>query len=362
MKKTKLLALVLCLALAASLFAGCSGTPAAPAESTTAPTSDAPSAAPDASAPAAEPAAGEKTLFLCPKSVGFDYWTSAELGAKAAGEQIGYNVVFNGPSEVDSAKQINMIEDMLTKNIAGLAAAPNDAAAVGPVFDKAIAAGVPTITFDTDAPTTNRAWYVGPDSDYSMGQQIGEMMGQQMGGEGELAFMVASLGAENQIAKVEGAESVLKEKYPNIQVVTTVVSDDDNQKAFANAQNLLSTYPNLKGILGFAGAEAPQAAEAVTQAIANGTLKEGQIQITGIGFPSQCRPYVKSGILKQVLSWDPNVMGQVAVHVLAAMDQGKTIDASFKVEGVDGVKVEDKNVYSGCLLLDSSNIDQYNYS
>ncbi len=354
MKLKKVLALVLALTMIMA-FAGCSGntpssTPASTAGGGTESKGETPTPA------------GGKSLFICPKSVGFDYWTACEKGVKDAAAALGYTAVFNGPSEVDSAKQINMIEDMLTKKISGLAAAPNDAAAVGPVFDRAIEQGVNTITFDTDAPTTNRSWYVGPDSDYSMGQQIAEMIAEEMGGEGELAFMVASLGAENQVAKVEGAKAVLESKYPKISIVTTVVSDDDNQKAFANAQNLLSTYPNLKGILGFAGAEAPQAAEAVTQAIANGDVKEGQIKITGIGFPSQCRPYVKSGILKQVLSWNPEVMGIVTVHVLAAMEEGRPIDSTFKIDGVEGLKIEDKNVYSGCLVLDINNIDQYNYS
>ena len=229
-------------------------------------------------------AASTKSLFVCPKSMGFDYWVACEKGVLDAGKDLGYSVVFNGPAETDSAKQINMIEDMLSKRISGLAVAPNDAGAVGQIFDDAIEMGVNTITFDSDAPTTNRSWYVGPSSDYLMGRQIGEMIGEQMGGKGELAFMVASLGAENQVSKVEGARAVLAEKYPDIEIVTTVVSDDDNQKAFANAQNLLSTYPDLDGILGFAGAEAPEAAEAVTQAIANGDVKKGQIAITGIGF------------------------------------------------------------------------------
>lgn len=312
--------------------------------------------------PALAASAGTKSLFVCPKSMGFDYWVACEKGVKEAGKEIGYNVIFNGPSETDSAKQINMIEDMLTKRISGLAVAPNDAGAVYQVFEQAIEEGVNTITFDTDAPETSRAWFVGPSSSYLMGRQMGEMIGEQMGGEGELAFMVASLGAENQVEKVEGAKAVLAEKYPKIQVVTTVVSDDDNQKALANAQNLISTYPNLKGILGFAGAEAPQAAEAVTQAIAHGTLKKGQIAITGIGFPSQCRPYIKSGVLKSVLSWDPEVMGRVTVFVLAAMEEGKPIDAGFKVPGVQGVIVEDKNVYSGTLVLDIDNIDKYTFA
>ena len=81
------------------------------------------------------------------------------------------------------------------------------------------------------------------------------MIAEEMGKEGQLAFMVASFSAENQVSKVEGATDYLKENCPDIEIVTTVNSDDDNETAFANAQTLLTTYPDLKGILD-AGAEA----------------------------------------------------------------------------------------------------------
>lgn len=310
----------------------------------------------------AESTAASKKLFFCPKCVGFDYWTSAEKGVMEAAEELGYEAIFNGPSGTDSAQQINMIQDMLAQGISGLAVAPNDAEAICATIEEAQAKGVNTITFDTDAPNSTRSYLVCPDSDYVMGQELAKMIAEEMGGEGELAFMVASFSAENQVSKVEGATDYLEENYPNIEVVATVNSDDDNETAFANAQTLLTTYPNLKGILGFAGAEAPQAAEAVTQAINNGDLQEGEICITGIGFPNQCRPYIKSGVLKQVLSWNPTETGKVACYVLAAMAEGTPIDDTFTIEGID-LHIEDGNkVYHGCILLTPENIDEYDYS
>lgn len=301
-----------------------------------------------------------KKLFFCPKCVGYDYWTACENGVMEGAEELGYTAVFNGPAATDSAQQINMIEDMLSQGITGLAVAPNDAEAITTTIESAQESDVNVITFDTDSPNSTRAWFVGPDSDYAMGEQLAEMIAQEMGGEGELAFMVASFSAENQVSKVEGATDYLEANYPDISVVATVNSDDDNENAFANAQTLLTTYPDLKGILGFAGAEAPNAAEAITQAVENGDLEEGQVAVTGIGFPSQCRPYIKSGVLKSVLSWNPQETGKVAVYVLDAMETGKDV-ASLEIEGVE-LKIEDTNVYHGCLVLDAENVDDYTYA
>ena len=304
--------------------------------------------------------AEEKYLFFCPKCVGYDYWTAAENGVMEGAAELGYTAVFNGPATTDSAQQITMIEDYMAQGISGLAVAPNDAEAIVYTIEDAQNAGINTITFDTDAPNSTRSYYVGPSSDYAMGEQLAEMIATEMGGEGQLAFMVASFSAENQVSKVEGATDYLAANYPNIEIVATVNSDDTNEKAFENAQTLLATYPELKGILGFAGAEAPQAAAAITQAIDNGDLEAGQIAVTGIGFPSQSREYIKSGVLKQVLTWNPQQTGKVGVYVLAALEEGKDIS---EVEVPDTtLEIVDTNVYHGCIVLTIDNIDDYTFA
>lgn len=304
--------------------------------------------------------AEEKYLFFCPKCVGYDYWTAAEAGVMEGAAELGYTAVFNGPATTDSSQQITMIEDYLAQGISGLAIAPNDAEAIVYTIEDSIAAGVNTVTFDTDAPNSDRAWYIAANSDYIMGEELAEMIASEMGGEGQLAFMVASFSAENQVAKVEGATAYLAENYPNIEIVATVNSDDTNEKAFENAQTLIATYPDLKGILGFAGAEAPQAAAALTQAIENGDIEAGEICVTGVGFPSQSREYIKSGVLKQILSWNPQTTGKVAVYVLAAMEEGKDV-TTIEVPDTT-LNIVDTNIYHGGLVLTIDNIDDYTYA
>ncbi len=362
MKKrmNKVMAIVMCGSLMAGVLSGCGAVKeeaSAPQEAETGESAEA------AEAPAeenAEQTAGGKSLFLCPKCVGYDYWTSCETGAQEAADALGYDLTFNGPAATDSAQQITMMEDAMTQGIAGLGISANDADAVIDTIATAKEKGIYTVAFDSDSPNSDRDYCVIPESDAAMGEQLAEMIAQEMGGEGKLAFMVASLSAENQVSKFEAAEAYINEKYPDIEIVATLCSDDENEHAYENAQTLLSTYPDLKGILGFAGAEAPQAAAAVGQAIDNGDLEAGQICVTGIGFPSQCREGLKSGVLKQILSWNPQETGKVTVYVLDALLNGKTIE-EIEIDGIE-LRLDGSYVYHGCILLTPDNVDDYNYS
>lgn len=361
-KMNKVLAIVLCGGLMAGVLGGCG----AAQEGTQEAAQPAAEESADALEPAAEESAqqatasGGKSLFLCPKCVGYDYWTSCETGAKAAADELGYDLTFNGPASTDSAQQITMMEDAMTQGIAGLGISANDADAVIDTIATAKEKGIYTVAFDSDSPNSNRDYCVIPESDAAMGEQLAEMIAQEMGGEGKLAFMVASLSAENQVSKFEAAEAYINENYPDIEIVATLCSDDENEHAYENAQTLLSTYPDLKGILGFAGAEAPQAAAAVGQAIDNGDLEMGQICVTGIGFPSQCREGLKSGVLKQILSWNPQETGKVTVYVLDALLNGKTIE-EIEIDGIE-LRLDGSYVYHGCVLLTPENVDDYNYA
>ena len=112
----------------------------------------------------------QKTFFLSPKMVGAAYWEAAKSGAMQAGEDLGVEVIWNGTSEVDVAKQINMITDMLTRKVDGLGVAPNDATSVTNVFNQAKGAGVPVVTFDSDSENAERAYCILPDTDEAIGE------------------------------------------------------------------------------------------------------------------------------------------------------------------------------------------------
>lgn len=302
-----------------------------------------------------------RTYFMNPKSIGPAYWAAAEKGALQAGEDLGVNILYNAPTEADSSKQINMIQDMLTRQVDGIGISPNDAKAVGPVFRKAIGEDVQVVTWDSDAPETDRQYYVAPATDEEVGDLLAKTIGEEIGGEGEVAFMVAGLGSQNQIAKSDAAKAYFAEHYPGIEVVTTVSSDDDQQKAYANAQNLLRTYPDLKGIIGFAGGEPPAAAEVVEQAIQAGTLEAGQIAITGIAVPSVVKNYIKNGTINTDIIWDPGKLAYATVYIMDQLAQGNEITDGMEIPTVGPVTVDGQSVFIGMLEVNSENVDEFDF-
>lgn len=304
---------------------------------------------------------GTRTYFMNPKSIGPAYWAAAEKGAKQAAADLKVDVVFNAPTEADSSKQINMIQDMLTRKVSGIGVSPNDAKAVGPVFKKAAGQNVQIVTWDSDAPDTDRQYYVAPATDEEVGELLAKTIGEEIGGKGQVAFMVAGLGSQNQIAKSDAAKAYFAANYPDIELVTTVASDDDQQKAYANAQNLIQTYPDLKGIIGFAGGEPPAAAEVVEQAVKAGTLKQGQIAITGIAVPSVVKNYIKNGTIKTDIIWDPGKLAYTTVYILDQLAQGKEITDGMDIPNVGAVKVDGQNVFIGTLEVTNDNVDSFDF-
>ncbi len=305
-------------------------------------------------------ASPKETYFLCPKTQGPVYWTLAERGAKTAGEELGVNVIFNGPAEANSSKQINLIEDMLAQGINGLAISPNDAQAIKPIIADAIEEGVAVVTFDSDAPESKRAYYIGPASDRQIGKDMAAYMAEKIGNKGEIAFMCGGLAAENQVATMNAAKEELA-KYPDIQVVTTLASNNDMQKSYENATALIKTYPKLKGILGFTGGQPPAAAEVIEQAIAAGELKKGQIVVTGVGFPSNCRKYIKNGTLERIFSWESEKLGYTSVYVMNMLRNKQAVEDGVKLPKIGALKVEGSNVWTGMTLVTVDNVDDFDF-
>ena len=225
----------------------------------------------------------QKTFFLSPKMVGAAYWEAAKSGAMQAGEDLGVEVIWNGTSEVDVAKQINMITDMLTRKVDGLGVAPNDATSVTNVFNQAKGAGVPVVTFDSDSENAERAYCILPDTDEAIGEAfLAALINQMPEPKGKVAVMIASPSAANIIAWRDSALAKIEKDYPDIEIVGVYPSNDDQQKAYENAKSFIQANPDLSGILCLAGAETPAACKAVKEAIDAGQLQPGQVKVGGM--------------------------------------------------------------------------------
>lgn len=307
--------------------------------------------------------ADKKSFFINPKNIGPAYWAVAEEGVKKAGEELGVEVTFNAPTEPSSSDQINMIEDMLIREFDGMAVSPNDAESAKTVINKAIDQDIEMITWDTDSEYSGRNYFVAPEDDYEIGKHFAKVMAEEIGEEGEVGIMLAGLGMQNQIDRVDGVEDYFAENHPDIEVVNIVDSDEDQEKSFNNAQNLINSYPNLKGIIGFSGGEPPAAAQAVKKNIEEGKLKKGDIAITGFAVPSLVEDYLKEEIINTIVTWDPAELGYLSVYVLNEMVEGNEIteDSLKEATQIDGISMTEDKIFTGTIELTKDNVDEFDF-
>ena len=103
--------------------------------------------------PAISVMAEEDTLdiLVMPKLVGIPWFNASDVGAMRAGEELGVNVIYAGPTQADAAEQVKMIEDYLNQGVDAICIAANDPAAVKPVLNSATDSGVLVLDWDTPA-------------------------------------------------------------------------------------------------------------------------------------------------------------------------------------------------------------------
>jgi ABC-type sugar transport system substrate-binding protein len=300
------------------------------------------------------------TIAMIPKLVGIDYFNATEQGAKEAAAELGnIRLIYQGPTEGRVDKQIELIENFITAKVDVISVASNDPVAIAPVLDKARKAGIKVVTWDADANVRdvfcNQATFAG------IGKALADEMAKQVGKEGEVAIVTSSLTAPNQNAWIAEMKKVLAKDYPGLKVVDTKPSEEDQQLAFRVTQDLLKAYPNLKGVWALSSVAFPGAAEAVQQA-----GKAGKVAVVGLSTPKQMKPFMKAGVIKSVVLWNPIDLGYLSVYAAKQLvEKGlKDGDKIVTKRGTFTVQKDDKSLQillGPPFIFTPENIDKFNF-
>ncbi|MBI3665454.1 MAG: autoinducer 2 ABC transporter substrate-binding protein [Acidobacteria bacterium] len=296
-------------------------------------------------------------VAFIPKLVGIPFFNSAKQGAEQAARELGVQMTYAGPPSADAALQVNVIQDMIAKQVDVLAVAANDPSALAPVLRRARKAGIKVITWDSDTLPDAREFFVNQVMDEQLGRHVMKLLAEQMGGRGEYAIITGALTASNLNNWMEWMKREQQEHYPEMKLVTVVACDDDQQKAFLEGQTLLQAYPNLKGIIGNSSAAPPGAAQAVQQA-----GKSGQVAIAGVSSPNLMRDYIKRGTARTITLWDPRRLGYLAMYMAVQFGHGKLPQDGQQVPSIGAVRFLNGVVIMGEPLdFTKDNVDKYDF-
>src|SRR5437764_7096394 len=323
------------------------------------PRQDSGSAAGPQSSPGALTARGRKPVIaMMAKAKGDPYFISCRRGAEDAAKELGVDLLWDGPTDLDPAKQNEVVEAWITRGVDVIAVSVENEAGISTVLRKARQKGVRVITWDADAEKDARDFFINQATPQGIGYTLADEAARILGNTGEFAIITASLSAANQNEWIKYIKERLAQKYPDIHLVAVQPSEGDRDRAFSETQTVLKVYPNVKLIMAIAAPAVPGAAEAVKQS------GRTDVKVTGLSLPNMCRAYIKSGVIESIVLWNTMDLGALTVRTAEAVSRGElkpgvtSLDAGrlgkFEVVG-DEVRLGKPFVFN------KTNIDNFNF-
>jgi len=305
-------------------------------------------------------AGGRKiTIALMPKSKGNAYFISCRQGADKAARELGVELLFDGPTDPDPAKQNEIVENWITLGVDAIAAACENKEGISTALRKAKARGIKVITYDADAQPDAREFFVNQATPEGIGFTLMDEAARLCGNEGEFAIITASLTAANMIEWQKYIEIRRADKYPNMKMIALRPCDDLKDKAQSEATALLSANPDLRCIMAICSPAVPGAAEAVKQA-----GKTGKVKVLGLGLPNENKRYVHEGVTDSVILWNTEDLGYLTVYAAEALAKGtlKSGDKTFKAGRLGEFQIVGDSILLGKpFIFNKGNIDEFDF-
>ena len=302
---------------------------------------------------------GHKTqVAMMPKAKGDPYFVSCRQGAEEAAKELDIDLLWDGPTDLDPAKQNEVVEAWITKGVDVIAVSVENQAGISTVLRKAREKGIKVITWDADAEKNARDFLINQATPQGIGYTLTDEAARIMNSRGEFAIITASLSAANQNEWIKNIKLRLAEKYPDMKLVAIQPSEGDRDRAFAETQTVLKVYPNVKVIMAIAAPAVPGAAEAVKQS------GRTDVKVTGLSLPNMNKPYVKTGIVESVVLWNTVDLGYLTVYAADALSSGKLKrgDREINAGRLGKVEVADDEVLLGApFIFNKENIDRFNF-
>lgn len=165
----------------------------------------------------------------------------------------------------------------------------------------------------------NRLCYVGADS-FLEGRKCGEVMGETLGGKGQVAISTGSLEVVGLKLRLRGFESMLNEKFPDIEVVEILSNNEDENVTYQQTLEWVEKFPKLSGIYVTEGATPPGVGKALVEA-----GKGGEIAVVGHDLTDDTMRLVAKGVITATLGQDPFAQGHdPIIHLFNHLVDGWT--------------------------------------
>ena len=298
-------------------------------------------------------------IALVVKALGIGFFEAAAEGAEEAAKELGnVEIIYTGPTDTTAEGQIEVINSLIAQGVDAIAVSANDTDALVPTLKKAMQRGITVISWDSGVAEEGRMVHLNPSSNALIGNMIIKLAADHLPEGGDVAVLSATTTSTNQNIWIEEMTKVLPD-YPGINVVGTVYGDDLADKSYREATGLMQSYPDLDAIIAPTSVGIVAAAQAVVDA-----GKVGQVNVTGLGLPSEMAGAIESGASQSFAIWNPIDLGYSAAMIAHALASGNATaepGAEISIGRVGTITLDDTNAAAMAdpFVYDASNIDQF---
>ncbi|MBI4904161.1 MAG: substrate-binding domain-containing protein [Acidobacteria bacterium] len=259
------------------------------------------------------------TVGVVPKGANHIFWQTVHAGAIKAAQEYGFEVEWNAPTlEIDSSRQIDIVESMVNRRLAGIVLAPVDKKALVAVVERAAKAGVPVAIFDSGIDTVQRITYVATNNEEG-GRMAARRLGEVIGGKGKVAVIGFMPGSASTMEREHGFQDEMRSKFPNVNIVGLQFGMADRAKAMAATENVLTAHPDLAGL--FADNESSSAG--AVQALKSRNARK--VKLVAFDASDQLVADLKAQWIDSIVVQNPFRMGYESTKAIGLHRKGQPV-------------------------------------
>ncbi|OPZ70313.1 MAG: Autoinducer 2-binding protein LsrB precursor [Firmicutes bacterium ADurb.Bin467] len=287
------------------------------------------------------------------------YFSFGEQTAIETGKALGYDVIWTGTTEVDTPGLISIIENLIAQDVDAICLASGDTTSVVPICQQAMEKGIKVVSFDLDIDPAGRDVYAGLMDLAELGIPQVESIVDSIGEEGKYAIITGVLTNELLQKRIDFCLEYAKEKYPGLECVTVEGMDEDPEKCYNVAMNIMTAYPDVKAIMSNVSTGVGPISSAIEDA---GMI--GKVYACGQSTPNLAKPGMESGACVSAVLWDTAKWQAWAVTIAANLIEGVEMPVGpLSIPGFEGAERLEGNVFYfyETFTFTPENINNFNF-
>ena len=262
----------------------------------------------------------KRLIAVVPKANAHLFWVSVQAGAMAAGKEFNVDIEWNGPAtETDYTRQIQILDSYISRQVDGICVAASERKALSGVLDRAAAAGIPVIVFDSGVDAGNYVSFVATDN-VEAGRMGARAMAKILNGRGKVANLMHMPGSFSTMDREKGFEEVIGKEFPGIHIVARQYGMSDRGKSMAAAENMLTAHPGLDGIFCSTEPSSTGAALAI-----KGRELVGKVKLVGFDASDMMVEDLKNGTMQAMVVQDPFGLAREAMRLMVEKLDGRPV-------------------------------------